>query len=75
MSQLPPVDLWHQLWQTRYLSPLSDHCFLIQHVRMSFSPLLLQISNRIIQSLPGAMKTKQEAEGEKERDRTKKKET
>lgn len=67
MSQLSPVDLWHKLWQTRYLSPLSDRCFHIWHVKMSFSRLLLQISNRIIQSLPVAMKTKQETEGEKER--------
>lgn len=73
MSQLSPVDLWHKLWQTRYLSPLSDHCFHIRHVKMSFSPLLLQISNRIIQSLPVAMKTKQVAEGGREREKYRKK--
>lgn len=67
--KLSPVDLWHKLWQTRYLSPLSDHCFHIRHVKMSFSPLLLQISNRIIQSLPVAMKTKQEAEEGRKRER------
>lgn len=46
-------------------SPLNDHCFHIQHVKMSLSLPLLQISNRIIQSLPVATKTKQKAEGER----------
>lgn len=41
MSQRSAVNLWHNLWQTRYFSPLNDHCFHIQHVKMSFSPLLL----------------------------------
>lgn len=46
-------------------SPLDDRCFHIQHVKMSLSPPLLQISNRIIQSSPVAMKTKQKAKGER----------
>lgn len=46
-------------------SPLNDHCFHIQHVKMSLSLPLLQISNRIIQSSPVATKTKQKAEGER----------
>lgn len=46
-------------------SPLDDRCFHIQHVKMSLSPPLLQISNRIIQSSPVATKTKQKAKGER----------
>lgn len=50
-------------------SPLNDQCFHIQHVKMSFSPLLLQFSNRIIQSLPVAMKTsKRQKEKDSKRD-------
>lgn len=48
-----------------YFSPLNNHGFHIQNVKLSLSPLLLQISNRIIQSAPVAMKTKQKAEGER----------
>ena len=32
MSQLSAVLLWHNPWQTRYFSPLNDHCFHIQRV-------------------------------------------